>query len=337
MKNVFNHAHRQITDLTASTALWLDVNQDISRYASPLDLLMLDAITVRAFSIGRFMNAAREQRELVGKFLSEGETWTDFELRRKIIESAKNYGDLRYRSIVIPDIPYTHVRCFYSRMFEGVYVFRDILKKSRTLLVLADAGLKTKLGRGRRDILSLSDPMLFNRLLDEGILKIDLEYFHQHPEKISEIREQLFLDALFEKFPDIDPEKLTVAQKKKLVVELEGVIPDTFYESERLSKKIVRGEKINEDDIAYGLKRLIARPAAAFLGGPEREMVWRLISEIEPTDILRLYVYNKNLFFERYRSWPEQKKEWAVKFLKQNYVPWMSDTNEKERVDGRPA
>ena len=105
MKEVFKQCGNQISDLTTETAIWIDIDQEIMRYRSPQDLLMIESINLKFNTSGHLMKAAREQRELVRIFYDEENAWGDTELHRKIIQSCTQYGDLRFRSLDIPEIP----------------------------------------------------------------------------------------------------------------------------------------------------------------------------------------------------------------------------------------
>jgi hypothetical protein len=50
-----------------------------------------------------------------------------------------------------------------------------------------------------------------------------------------------------------------------------------------------------------------------------------MICKINPTEVLRLYISDKDLFFKQYQTWSESKKSWVVKFLKENYQPEMEE------------
>ena len=137
MERFFNTASHQIAYLTSVTGLWLDFAHDLLDYQSPLDLLMVESIIVRAFDLSGIMEAACHQRDLIRRFRDEDTLWSDPAFRAKITKSGKEHGDLRFKPINIPDMPFIDLRCFYTRAFGGVYVFRDVTN-DLPLLILQD-------------------------------------------------------------------------------------------------------------------------------------------------------------------------------------------------------
>ena len=47
----------------------------------------------------------------------------------------------------------------------------------------------------------------------------------------------------------------------------------------------------------------------------------QLIARLQPSDVERLYLHNRVLFYDLYRSWPEGRKQWCVEYLKRRGHP----------------
>lgn len=324
MQTVFDGYLRQIADITRDTVIWLDIDQELSHYLNPLDLLMVESVVARPVTVSRIMLAAKEQRGLIRDFTSDSDNWFDPELRREIIGSAKKHGDLRFRSVLIPDIPFSDTRCFYSMAFDGVYVFRDVLKEMPSMLILENEDLLRELGEDVKGVFSISDFRLPSRLIYEGLAELDLGYYQKHPEVLNLKRECIMADVLAKHRPNVRHDELNPARRKKLAKELEGEFPDVFFEIERLGRQLSRGFLPELGRLSYKMTKILMYPSPKL---PEsvRDILWQLITEIAPQDVVSLYTYNKIKFFQLYQTWPYSKKQWAVRVIKERYVPRMDE------------
>ncbi len=321
MQQIFDRYLRQIADITRETGIWLDIDQDLSHYLNPLDLLMVDAIVVHPLTASRIMEAAREQRELTRQFTGT-DAWFDPEFRKKIIDSAKRHGDLRYRSLMMPDIPFNDTRCFHTMAFDGVYLFRDVLRQESSLLILENKAWMKELGDDMKGVFSIADRMLHSSLIREGLVRISLNHYERHPHLLDIKRECIFVDILSARWPDLDYDELNLGQKKRYVRQLKEDLPKEFFEIERLAKQI-KGGRSPHSHLSHDMTKTLVYPSPN-LPEPVRDMLWQLITEISPLDVVQLYTYNKSKFFELYQEWPPCKKNWAVKLIKTHYVPRMN-------------
>ncbi len=89
MRIVFRTAYSQIADLTTETVIWIDVDQEITTYKAPQDLLMIDSINLRFNTPERLMKVAKDQRALVRQFYEIDRAWGDNKLHDRILKSAK--------------------------------------------------------------------------------------------------------------------------------------------------------------------------------------------------------------------------------------------------------
>jgi len=53
---------------------------------------------------------------------------------------------------------------------------------------------------------------------------------------------------------------------------------------------------------------------------PFEDVVWLLLCRLQPSDVLRLYMSDKDRFFTQYQTWSTCKREWAVDLIKTRYL-----------------
>ncbi len=320
IQKVFDGNARQIADITTETAIWLDIEQDLSLYVDPLDLLMVDSLVAQVFTLNRIMEEARKQRQFILQFNRPDQSWFDPALRKQIIESGKKHGDLRFRSVEIPDIYFNDLRSFYTRDFGGLYLFRDITGEREYLMVFEDGEEFAKIDQKGRNLWCLESESLVEILLDEGIFDIDLNYYLANQDALEIKREAILADTFFRHHPDLDYDSLTVAQRKNLVQEFASDLPKVFFELERFTKQVKGGRSPRVESMSLDLKKHLVHPAKGLSGAAE-ETAWQLVTVINPEDVFLLYCHNKRRFFETYPGWPSCKKDWAVNLIKQRYFP----------------
>ena len=317
MKVVFQTAESQIADLTTTTALWIDVDQEISAYREPSDLLMVDSIMLRFNASGGVMDAAKQQRALVHQFNNQRMAWADPQLHESIIRSVSAHGDLRFRSLEIPDIPYTNTRCFFTRAYGGLFVFRE-LPGGKPLLVMVneeEAGLSGSSGHSH-DELHLHDPELLPRLFREKLVDLQWQLYRDNPEPLQRIRDGLLAEAIAAADPSADLVGMRDGDRKRWMLKLgdSGELSPLYGEIERLQLMMNRGRDIDPVRFSPELSMLLTHPHRS-LSETAWDAVRQLLVKLAPTDIVRTYQYDKDLFYERYATWPDNRKAWARSYL----------------------
>lgn len=318
MRTYFDSFRQEIADLTGSAFIFLDIDQEMVEFESPLDLLLIDHIIVRS-KAGNLIEAAKKQRNLVERFNNDRQAWFDQELRQDIIRSSQKYGDLRFRRINIPDMKFDDLRCFYTRAFNGVFVLRDLEDDDHhSILIMEDEEQYKSVKKNGHGIYHLGDPKIIEKLMSHGLIEIDLNWYQDNPDELRKKRGALTLSAICENYPDIDYTEITSPQRKSLIKDLGDKMPKVFFHLQRLIKQLTIGQVPKVSSLPSVLKPLLIHPADSLVGS-DREVVWQLICKICPLEVLRLYVSDKDLFFREYQIWPEAKKQWVVNFLKENY------------------
>ena len=321
MATYFERFLPEIADVTRDTAIWLDFDRQLSRFNSPCDLLLVPYVKVRSHA-GRLTEAGVEQQTLAERFQGEESAWFDPELRQRILDSAQRHGDLRFRRLVIPDLRYDEVQSFYTGLFNGLFVIRDLPHRDH-LLILQDDETGKAHEDCSRDIWSLSHRTLPLCLFDEKVIDLDMTWYRQHPDALREKLEYLALDAICDADPEVDFAGLTLPQRQQRLTALAGGVPDVYFELERL---IVQLDSTSPDphDLSSELRSILWHPHGRFAAGTiENDLIWQLLCRLSPLDVMRLYIVDKESFFAAYRSWPESKKRWTAQRIADRYRPRM--------------
>jgi len=318
MKVVFQAANAQIADLTASTAIWIDVDQEISAYRAPVDLLMIEAITLRFHAAGGLMVHAGAQRELVHRFNNQRMAWADRTLLQAIADSVRQYGDLRFRSLAIPDIPYTNTRSFFTRAFGGLFLFRD-LPGGKPLIVAFDAAQARLSGQANHGHLEhhLHDAGLMPLLYAEKLVDLQWTLYRENSHVLSRLQTAVLMRALAEAQPDQDLLALNAGELRRSMLQLtaQNKLPELYHELDKLQVMLQRNQTPQTEQASPELRLALTHPHRS-LSESTWNVVRQLLVSISSTDIVRLYEYDKPGFFDQFKTWPLNFQHWAADFVR---------------------
>lgn len=314
----FERHHNAIADITATAFVGLDIDHELTRYESPYDLTLVRYVILRSVAGGLF-DAAKEQKTLIERFVSDSLDWFNPSLHQALIESGKKWGDLRHRQTDIPDFRF-EVQSYYTLAFGGVFVLRSE-RTGSTILIIEDEDVaaKTKNVEKYAEI----DPELPLRLRREGFAEINLGWYRTHQDVLGEKKENLLAYVLCQKNPDINYTALKLAQKRQWALKLADELAPVYHQIERFSRELATGRNPKIDTLPGELQLLLLRPHSK-LPESEQDVVWMLLSHIQQIDVFRLYASDKNLFFTQCQTWPENFQDWAANLIRERYVPRMN-------------
>lgn len=315
MQFIFKTYGHQINDITRDSAICLDFDQDIDAFYEPLDILKYKEVEITFRLINDLNKIQIEQLELINKFKS-GNNFIDETIHEELLRSAKKHGDLRQRELNLEPIHFK-TSSFYSRAFGGVYVLRDFIS---TIVVFEDDDAhKEAIKDTVHDVLiyHISQPELIEKLRDHLIIECDLEevvntkrydrikkFMFQNELKNTEhpINEILNSNVLFKSYLN----KIDVKALKRV----NGV---EIY-LERLERS--NAFKI-PDLIEQGFYNALHQPHSS-LDAKHQDLIWKLLVNISPRDVLFLYWYDKQKFYEDYKTWDDGFRDWVITTIRNN-------------------
>lgn len=323
---IFDDRGDQIADLTTQTAIWFECDQGVSRFTSPEDLLSVEYVTIRFGTIDGLSEAKSRQTDLERKFYGEDDAWADQALRKSLRESYKAFGDLKNRKFLLPDLPFSDIRSFYTRSFEGIVLLRDIEGLTEPVLIHEAATLKAKevrdQGSGYAEY-NIDDPELLKYLEEKDVVGL-------YPDKIIGEHKDLermllfeILNALTDNLPDeIRPGGIdTVTAKARAYANDfldKGWLNESYLDIEKLLKRVRDKKDLKLGSLSETSRKRLLRPNPK-LPDTERRVLSKFLLRVDSFDVFRLYVYDKQRFFRHYVTWPESKRLWSREIIKRDY------------------
>ncbi|WP_298553949.1 DUF6638 family protein [uncultured Algibacter sp.] len=315
MKFVFKIHGEKIKDITRDCAICLDFNQGVDAFYEPLDVLKYDKITINFHLIDRLWYIQKEQLQLVERF-NTGNNFIDENLHQELLASAKAYGDLRERDLDLHQLQFA-TDSFYTRAFGGVYVLRDFIKP---IIVFEDETWhKEAIKDTNHDVLiyHIEQPELMDKLRDHVIIEYDLEKvvetkryqrikkfeMAQHLKKSQHpIKDILNDPILFKSYLN----KLDIKARKKVM------------SVERYLEKLETSNQFKIADIVdEKLFEALHQPHSS-LDAKHQDLIWKLLVNISEKDVLYWYWYDKEAFYNSFKTWDDSFKEWAIETISNN-------------------
>lgn len=315
MKLIFKTYSDQITDITRDSAICLDFDQGIDAFYEPLDMLRYREVIVRFKLIHGIGKAQQEQFQLIEKFKS-GNNFIDEKIHAQLLDSAKKYGDLRHRNLDLPELKYD-VSSYFSRAFGGVYVLKDFIK----------------------DMIIFEDETMFKKAIDDT--SYDILMFHiDHDELVEKLRDHLIaechLDQVVQtpryerikKF-EFHQELKNGSHPIKEILEDKILFKSYLNKIELNSLKKINGVEIYlerlqrsnqyklEDMVDLDFYHALHQPHSS-LEPIHQDLIWKLLVNISPKDVLFLFWYDKEQFYKAYQTWDDSFQDWVIEQIRNN-------------------
>ena len=315
MQYVFRVHGLKITDITRDCAICLDFDQKIDAFYEPLDLLKYKDVQIRFHLINNLGKAQREQKKLIEKFKID-QNFIDETLHSKLLESAKKYGDLRNRDLELSVLQFT-TDSFYTKAFGGVYLLRDFIMP---IVVFEDMHwYKEAIKDTVYEVLiyHISQPELMDKLRDHVLIECDLEQVVK-TDRYDRVKKIELAESLSEpSHPICDILNDTVLFKSYLnKLDLES--RKRVMSVERYLEKMEVSNQYKISDIVDQKMYEALHSPHSSLKPKHQDLIWQLLVNISPKDVLFLYWYDKEAFYQAYKTWDDSLQDWVIQTIRNN-------------------
>ncbi len=315
MLHVFKTYGEKIKDITRDCAICLDFDQGIDAFYEPLDVLRYETITISFHLINKLRKVQKKQLELIEIF-NRDSNFIDESIHEQILTSAKTHGDLRHRDLELPPIQFT-TDSFYTKAFKGVYVLRDFITP---ILVFED---ETWYKEAIKDtnyqvlIYHISQPELMPKLRDHVIIEYNLETAvkTERYERIKKFEITQYLKNTQHPIKDIlENPILYKSYLNKLDIESRKKVMSV----ERYLEKLETSNQYKIADVVdTKLFEALHKPHSS-LEGKHQDLIWKLLVNVSPKDVLYWYWYDKEDFYQNFESWDDSFKAWVIETISNN-------------------
>ncbi|MDB0602699.1 DUF6638 family protein [Tenacibaculum maritimum] len=315
MKLVFKTYGEKIQDITRDSAICVDFDQEIDVFYTPLDILKYRDITICFRLIDDLDQAKEEQLKLIETFHEEN-NFINENIHQQLLDSGKRYGDLRDRDLTLEKITFK-TDSFYTKAFGGIYLLRDFLDP--ILVFEEEKTYKEAVKDTEYQVLMyhISHTELVEKLRDHLIIECDLE------EKMTLKRYERIKKFIFSKYLKntrhpietiLEDEMLFKSYLNKISIEARKEIMSV----DRYLEKIKKDTKVQMHDIIDREIYFSLHKPHSSLGVKDQDLVWKLLVNIAPNDVLFLYWYEKEQFYKKYLNWSESMQNWVITTINKN-------------------
>lgn len=316
MRQVFNVHGQKINDITRDSAICIDFDQSIDVYYEPLEVLRYDKVIIKFHLINNLDQIQKEQQQLIDTF-KQGNNFIDEDLHAKLLKSAKTYGDLRGRDLKLHSLQYQS-SSFFTKCFGGVYVLRDFILP---IIVFEDLKwYKEAIKDTTHDVLifHINQPELMAKLYSHDVITYDLEKA-VNSKAYQRIKKRAFAMALKETQHPIKAILTDSVLFKSYLNKLDITTRKQIMGVELYLEKI---EKSNQfkivDVIDKNMFNALHTPHSSLIA-EHQDLIWKLLINIAPCDVLFLYWYDKTEFYKQYSTWDDSFKDWVIDTISNNF------------------
>ncbi|MEO9570420.1 MAG: DUF6638 family protein [Polaribacter sp.] len=316
MKAVFKKHEKTINDITRDSAICIDFDQKIDVFYEPLDVLRYKDVVIKFHLIDNLNKAKEEQLKLIESFNYEN-NFIDENIHQQLLISAKKHGDLRERNLNIEEISFT-TDSFYTKAFGGIYLLRDLAIP--ILIFESEETYKEAIQDTTYDVLMyhISHAEMIEKLVSYNVIELEIEE-ETTKKRYKRIQKYLFSTYLKETRHPIKEilqdgilfksylNKIDISARKK-VMSLER-----FLDKQKVSKTLIPKDSI-EEEIYISLHK----PHSS-LKPNHQDLIWSLLVNIVPKDVLFLYWYDKEQFYQLFTTLEDSTQDWVIETICNNF------------------
>ena len=313
--------------LTANDAVAGELDNSVFEVETPVRIFDIRRIIVRADTTQAHVKNARKLAEKIDRFMNEPDAWYDDVLIAEMILLAKKTGDVTRNPIDLAEPSYEQAN-FYTSLFGGIYVFRDVSSPAAIAM-----GERKKLGKlpiadtfGTNQPNGIAAFLELNNLTEPVIKARGVNGARILREKMDFI----IVDAAGS--AGIDLGGMSPRDLHRAAQRMGKDLPEAFKGLAALVRWSENGGKwprITSEHPAY-FYTLRARP-----DHPDRDLINQLLAELSPLDFRQLFICHKEAFYAAYASWPDQKREYVAEFLYRDYLA--NKAGAREALFGGPG
>jgi hypothetical protein len=308
---------RAINATTIKDVIFGEIEDSVSEVDDIDDLLSIKQVEFRVMSANDTLGKAAELRTLTDKLKGEPEAWRDNALLTRMVELAKDAGDIRENALVPDQVVFRH-NAFWTSHFGGLYVFID--EKMTTVIASPDSPGFRRSRPWQVSYLSIADTEnVYGFLASTGRIDlpraswIETSGFLEHRAEMV-IRDLVRREEQKQDMSKIDPIWLqTWMHRNASMINKDAQFP--FLNAAK--REIAETGRLNPAEVDPDLRFLLLR---ARPDHPDRWLVNRLISEYVPSDFVSKYVFNKQGFYTDYQAYSPLWREHVVETLKTTYL-----------------
>ncbi|NOE27943.1 DUF6638 family protein [Ruegeria sp. HKCCD6157] len=298
----------QLFALTATDAVAGELVNSVIKLTTPGDLLNIKKIEIEADTTGGTLRKAQQLAGMVERFKTEEDAWFDDVLIARMIETAKETGDVTRNPVRLRHTDFEQ-RNFWTAHFGGLYLFPDVDHPAAICMGEKPDDLPIKYTFDPSQRNQIAKFLDYNDLVEPIVKARGVDAAAILQQKMDFLTVDAAADA------DVNLTGLDRSDMRRLARNHADRLPQAYHGLAQLLRWASDGgpwPRITSDHPAYFYTLRAADT-------PNRDLVNMLLSELAPLDPRQMFICHKELFYRTYSGWPESKKAYVADFLAREY------------------
>ena len=308
--SMYKQARHTIEEITSTETLFGEIENGINVFRSVYDLLQLRTVSISLDTIGGTSTSMNDLKNLLNDLGKRDESIRPFGLDNalnpnyilRLQKLVEKVGNVETRSISDIFPIKTEVHCFYVEFFNGIHCLRNFRNKDdiRAVFITHEQGKPKYLG----------DEILCLDLHDKKVLDVlhKYKFLTYNQDMIQQRTQEIENYALLSK--NINVVNLASHKRKAEILKINGKLPRSWNELNDLSRILGNTSNSVEDiieELSYETRVKLSAPKS------KDDIIYHMLAEIDSTDPVRIYQYNKRKFRIEFPNLPLNKQRYYVK------------------------
>ena len=311
-----------IINITMRTSLYGEIEDNVLEIKNLKDILKLNEMVFECETPIKLISKSKKILQNINEIKEIEDSIFNDEIVKDTLDLIGEVGNPLKRNYVIGNSRYK-MKNFFTSHLGGMYILK--YNQGNHVLVIHtedNVELNEKIKGIKVEYIKMSEQNILNYLeKNKHINLFDMDFYEKYPNSIQNKMNMILNDYSINKRGIVFNE-LVKNDKKKFIIDNYDELPIVYKELKDLSEKVKEGyvSKQYLNKLSINTKFKIMRPSDN-LNQDNKSIFRHLITNYDNTDFIRMYAFNKKLFFKFYKGESELKKEYMIKIILENYVP----------------
>ncbi|MCY0148091.1 hypothetical protein OEG84_10305 [Hoeflea sp. G2-23] len=317
MHEFFDGNRRAVYAVTIKDVLYGEIEDPVEVVTGVEDLLSIEEVRFRVMSAEDMLGKATELRALVDRLQMSKDGWRDDAMLGRMVELAKETGDIRQNALVPDKLVFPH-QSYWASHFGGVFIFRD--DRSTTVICDSHAPGFRRSRPWEVSYIDISDhARIFEYLSKTGRLQLPRASWVEPSGFFTHRAEMAIADLVRVADPAADLAKAdpvwlqTWMHHNASLVAEQGIYP--FLQE--AMREIATTGQVKMRELRADRRLMLCRAVPAH---PDQWLINRLLARLAPFDFVSRFVFDKQGFYEAYEGYSESYRAHVVDVLTATYL-----------------
>jgi hypothetical protein len=311
---MFTQNTATIHKITQSEAMYAEIDDQVNAIHCVDDLINLNNIRIEMRTAESTLRNMRKLLQMSDE-LGDDKNILSGEYINTMLDLVSKVGDAR--KISMPTVVEKQINNLHVELFGGVYLLRNLPNKIRihnNLFLTRNENFKDQYPN--TIIMRMNEPELIDVLYEFGL--IDYE-----PNLIERRQVEMENEHFISK--GIVVTEMSEIERKRAFLKYSNGFPESWNEMQEIRRKITAyrngasyRKKSKLSDYEFELISSMSPATKIKLAVPktEKALMNHMLSELDPTDLVRLYTYNRHEFMKAFSQEHVGKKDYMLHTVK---------------------